>query len=252
MAIIGQLFHTIFYQPIFNLLIFLYDVIPGKDIGLAIIVVTALLKLALYPFSLQALKSQRALASLQPKIKEMQDALKGDKEKQAKAMMDLYAKEKVSPFSSCLPVLIQLPFLIALYRALQTGLSSHGFDALYPFVQNPGLVDPMFLGFLNLSARSVPLAILAGAAQLWQTLMLSPKPNPPVKTAGSKDEDTMATVNRQMTYIMPVMTVIIGLQFPGGLALYWLVMNLLTVAQQWWFFQRVPKQPATPALPPAV
>lgn len=241
MEFIGQAFHTVFYQPIFNLLIFLYNTIPGQDIGLAIIAITILLKVILYPFSLQALKSQRALSMLQPKIKEMQDKHKDNKETQAKAMMELYAAEKVSPFSSCLPLLIQLPFLIGLYRALEIGLKSSGFEALYPFVQNPGMVDPMFFGILNLSARSIPLAILAGAAQLWQTLMLSPKPNPPVKTDGSKDEDTMAAVNRQMTYLMPIMTVIIGLQFPGGLALYWLVMNLLTVAQQWWFFQRVPK-----------
>lgn len=246
---IGGILSEIFYRPIFNLLIFLYNVIPGQDIGLAIIVITIILKLVLLPFSLQSLRSQRALAALQPKIKEVQDTHKADKEKQAKAMMELYAKEKVSPFSSCLPLLIQLPFMWALYHAMQTGLNSGGFDALYSFVRNPQHIDSMFLGLVNLAVPSIPLALLAGAAQLWQTLMLSPRPNPAAKTAGSKDEDTMAAVNRQMTYIMPVMTVIIGIRFPGGLALYWLVLNLLTVAQQWWFFQKAPKTADVPANP---
>lgn len=245
-----QIYNVIFYQPIFNLLVWLYEVIPGQDIGVAIIVITTLLKIVLFPFSLQALKSQRALNSLQPKLKELQEQHKGDKEKQARATMELYASEKVSPFSSCLPLIIQLPFLIAIYHAMQKGLAGGGFEMLYPFVSNPGAIDTSFLGLIDLSVRSIPLAVLAALAQLWQTLMLSPKPKPGAKLPGSKDEDTLAAVNRQMTYLMPIMTFVIGLQFPGGLALYWLTMNLLTVAQQWLFFQREPKKAEIPA-PPA-
>lgn len=246
---IAQIYNAVFYQPIFNLLVWLYGVVPGQDIGIAIILITIILKVILFPFSLQSLKSQRAMNALQPKLKALQAEFKDDKEKQAKAVMELYASEKVSPFSSCLPLLIQLPFLFALYHALQKGLTNGGFDQLYPFVAHPGTIDVMFLGVVDLAARSWPLALLAGLTQLWQTLMLSPKPNPAAKVPGSKDEDTMAAVNRQMTYMMPVMTFIFGLQFPGGLALYWLVMNLLTVAQQWLFFQRDPKKSDVPTLP---
>lgn len=245
---IAQIYNAVFYQPIFNLLVWLYEVVPGQDIGIAIILITIILKIVLFPFSLQSLKSQRAMNALQPKLKALQAEFKDDKEKQARAVMELYASEKVSPFSSCLPLLIQLPFLFALYHALQKGLTNGGFEQLYPFVAHPGTIDVMFLGVVDLAARSWPLALLAGLTQLWQTLMLSPKPNPAAKVPGSKDEDTMAAVNRQMTYLMPVMTFILGLQFPGGLALYWLVMNLLTVAQQWLFFQKEPKS-KTPDLP---
>lgn len=245
---IAQIYNAVFYQPIFNLLVWLYEVVPGQDIGIAIILITIILKVVLFPFSLQSLKSQRAMNALQPKLKALQAEFKDDKEKQARAVMELYASEKVSPFSSCLPLLIQLPFLFALYHALQKGLTNGGFEQLYPFVAHPGTIDVMFLGVVDLAARSWPLALLAGLTQLWQTLMLSPKPNPAAKVPGSKDEDTMAAVNRQMTYLMPVMTFILGLQFPGGLALYWLVMNLLTVAQQWLFFQKEPKS-KTPDLP---
>ncbi len=249
MAIVVQLFNAVFYQPIFNLLVWLYDVVPGQDIGIAIILITVILKIVLFPFSLQSLKSQRALTALQPKLKAIQEQYKDDKEKQARATMELYASEKVSPFSSCLPLLIQLPFLIALYRALQTGLTNGGFDMLYPFVANPGSIDATFLGVIDLAARSWPLALLAGLTQLWQTLMLSPQPKPAAKLPGSKDEDTLAAMNRQMTFLMPILTFIIGLQFPGGLALYWLTMNLLTVGQQWLFFQKEPKTPSLPTPP---
>lgn len=235
--IITTIFTTVFEQPLLNLLVFFYNSIPGTDIGIAIILVTVVLKLVLYPFSLQSIKSQKALQDLQPKLKALQDELKNDKEKLARATMELYAKEKVSPFSSCLPLLIQFPFLIALYQVLRFGLASQKLELLYPFVSNPGTIDPTFLGLINLAAVSIPLAIIAGAAQFWQTKMLSTT-RPPVQTQGSKDEDTMTRMNKQMTYIMPVMTVVIGASLPGGLALYWLVTNLLTVAQQRYFFKK--------------
>lgn len=237
LEIIKNLFVTVFEQPIFNLLVFFYNTVPGKDIGVAIVIITVILKLVLYPFSVQALKSQKALQELQPKLKALQAELKNEKEKLARATMDLYAKEKVSPFSSCLPLLIQFPFLIALYQALRSGLASQKLDLLYPFISNPGTIDPSFFGIINLAAPSIPLAIIAGAAQFWQTKMLMTT-RPPVRAAGSKDEDTMAVMNKQMTYVMPVMTVVIGASLPGGLALYWLVTNLLTVAQQMYFFKK--------------
>lgn len=233
------IFTTIFYQPIFNALIWLYNVVPGTDIGVAIILLTTLLKLVLWPFSSQALKSQKAMNELQPKLKELQAQYKGKKEELAKATMQLYSKEKVSPFSSCLPLIIQLPFLIALYQVLRDGLESKRFELLYPFVANPGTVDPTLLGILNLASPNFILALLAGGAQYFQGRMLSVArpPRAVAGKAGSQDEDTMARMNKQMIYMMPAITVIIGAGLPGGLALYWLVTNILTVGQQALFFR---------------
>lgn len=238
-----HIFQTVFYQPIFNALIWLYDVIPGNDIGIAIILLTAILKLVLWPFSIQALRSQKAMNDLQPKLKELQEKYKGKKEELAKATMDLYAKEKVSPFSSCLPLLIQLPFLIALYQVLRAGLASKGFDLLYPFVSNPGHVDPRLFGLMDLAVPNFILALLAGGAQFWQTRMLSTK-RPPRAVAGKeggKDEDAMAKMNKQMMYMMPVVTVVISAGLPGGLALYWLAQSLFTVGQQALFLRNKKK-----------
>ena len=231
MSYILLAYRTIFFQPILNALVFLYNVIPGHDIGIAIILITALIRLILWPLQAKSLKSQKAMQELQPRLKALQAEHKGNKEALAKATMELYAAEKVSPFSSCLPLLIQLPFLIAIYRALRDGLASKQLDLLYGFVHNPGTVNPNFLGFMSLAAPSIPLAVLAGAAQFWQSKMLI-STRPTVKSPGAKDEDTMALVNKQMTYFMPVMTVFIGASLPGGLALYWLMTTLLTILQQ--------------------
>ena len=107
-----QFYNLILYQPLFNLLIFLYNLIPWHDLGIAIIVLTIVIKVVLWPLSGKALKSQKALQSLQPKIEDLKAQYKDDKEGMSRAMMALYKTEKINPFSSCLPLLIQLPFLM--------------------------------------------------------------------------------------------------------------------------------------------
>ncbi len=231
------LYNAIFYQPIFNTLIFLTNIVPGRDFGIAIIILTILIKLILWPLSVKMIRSQKALQDMQPKVEELKKQYANDKEALGKAMMDLYAKEKVNPASSCLPTLIQLPVFIALYQSLSQGLKSSGFDLLYSFVVNPGKIEPVLLGFLNLSKPSIVLALLAGAAQYFQAKMMVTRQQP-VKTNGAKDEAMLATMNKQMLYMMPVVTVFIGWTLPAGLSLYWCLSNILTIAQQAWFFRK--------------
>ncbi len=235
------IFQVVFYQPLFNLLVFIYNLVPGHDIGVAIIILTILIKIILYPFSLKTLRSQKAMQELQPKIDALKEKFKNQKEKMASEMMKLYQTEKINPFSSCLPLLIQLPFLIAVYQVFQAGLTNHSLDLLYPFVANPGQINPSAFGFLDLSKKQVVLAFLAGAAQYWQAKML-PMKKPTIKSAASKDESMTAMMNKQMTVMMPIMTVVIGFTLPGGLMLYWLVNSLLTIAQQFFSFRE--KKPA--------
>lgn len=232
-----QLFNTILYEPIFNLLVFLYNIVPAHDIGLAIIILTVIIKLVLFPFSLQSIKSQKALQEIQPQMEELKKKYKDQKEKLAQEMMKLYKENKVNPLSSCLPLLIQFPFLIAVFQVFRTGLNSESLNLLYPFVENPGHLDAVSFGFLNLAEPSVILAFLAGGAQFWQTRMLSSK-KAPKKVKGGKDENMMAAMNKNMLYFMPVLTVIIGISLPGGLTLYWFVTTLLTILQQFYLFRK--------------
>lgn len=233
----GSLLHAVFYEPLFNLLVFVYGALPIRDFGLAVVVVTIVVKLILYPFSAQSIRSQKAMVELQPKLAELKEKHKGNKQALAQATIQLYRENKVNPFSSCLPLVIQLPFLFALYRVFINGISSRGFEDLYSFVANPGLINSTTLGLFDLSKPSIALAVLAGASQFWQAKMLQRK-RPQVKAAAAADEDVMATMNKQMLYIMPVMTVFIGISLPGGLTLYWLVTTLLTALQQLLVFKK--------------
>lgn len=237
----SQIFQVMFYEPILNLLVFLYNVIPGHDIGLAIIVMTVIIKLTLLPLSKQSIKSQKSLQSLQPKIDELKKKYSNNKEELGRAMMQLYKQEKVNPFSSCLPLLIQLPFLWAVFQVFREGLSNQALSSIYSFIHNPGTINPISLGLVDLSKPNLVLAVLAGAAQFWQAKMMVTK-RPEIKSGGAKDEDMMAVMNKQMLYMMPILTVVIGMTFPGGLALYWLVTTILTALQQLYLF----KQKETP------
>lgn len=228
----GNLFNLVFYRPVYNLLMALIGAMPGHDLGLAVIVLTVIVKVVLWPLNQKAMKSQRALAVLQPQMEALKKQYKDDQEKLGKEMMALYAREKVSPASSCLLLLVQLPVLIGLYHALRQGIAGTGYDQLYSFVANPGTIRTVMFGSLNLAKTSIILAALAAAAQFvqgWLTVrQTQPKAGP-----GSKDEETMAAVNKNMMYMMPVMTLIIGWRMPAGLCLYWFVMTALTAAQQY-------------------
>lgn len=234
---ISSLFNSIIYRPLFNILVFFYNVVPGHDLGVAIIIITILIRLVLWPLSKQSINAQKSMQGLQPKLQALKIQYKDDKQKLAQATMELYKAEKVNPLASCLPLLIQLPILIGVYWVVSAGLKSMKMEMLYPFVSNPGTIKTVAFGFLNLSTPNWILAILAGAAQYWQTKML-PRQVPEVKSEGSKDEGMMSMMNKQMLYMMPLMTVFIGITLPAGLTLYWFVTTVLTGAQQWLMFKK--------------
>ena len=232
-------FTTVFYQPIFNLLIFIYDFLSFQDIGLAILVLTIIIKGALWPLSKSSIKSQKALQDLQPQLQDLKKQYKDDKIGLSQATMDLYKKNKVNPFSSCLPLIIQLPFLIAVFKVFRDNINEK-LDLVYPFINKPEVVNMTTLGLLDLSKPNIYLAVLAGAAQFWQAKMMMSK-KPVIKTEGSKDENMAAIMSKQMTYFMPAITVFIGISLPGGLTLYWFLFTMLTALQQLYTFKQQDK-----------
>ncbi|MEA2088828.1 MAG: YidC/Oxa1 family membrane protein insertase [Patescibacteria group bacterium] len=236
-----QLFNTVLYEPIFNCLVFLYNIIPGHDVGIAIIFLTIIIKLILLPLSIQATKSQKALQELQPKMKKIKDQYKDDKQKQAAALMELYKTEKVNPLSSCFPMLIQFPFLIAVFNVFRNGFKPESLDMIYPFIERPENLNPIAFGIVDLSVPVIVFAFLAGATQYWQTKMLMVDKQP-LKTGGAKDEDMMAMMNKQMVYFMPLLTVFIGFTLPGGLTFYWFLTTLFMVFQQQIMFKKKDKK----------
>jgi YidC/Oxa1 family membrane protein insertase len=229
-------FQTILYQPIFNGFVGLYNIIP--DVGVVILIVTVISKLVLYPLTSASIKAQKAMLELQPKMDALKAKHKGDQQTLGQETMKLYKENKVNPLGSCLPILVQLPIFIALYWVLQAGLASNHFELLYPFVKNPGHINTMTLWLIDLSKASVVLAALAGLAQFWQAKMMMTKQPPKSAGAGGKDEGMAAMMNKQMLYVMPVMTFAIGFTLPAGLSLYWFFSTILTALQQKVVFQR--------------
>lgn len=235
----AQLFTTLFYQPLFNLLIFFYN-LAWHDLGLAIIALTVLIKVALWPLSRQSTLAQKKLQALQPHLEEIKKKHKDNREQQAKAMMELYRHKKINPLSSCLPVLIQLPVFLAVFQVFSSGLKSANFNLLYPFIANPGSLSSIFLGLIDLAKPNIVLAVLAGLSQYWQTKMLiGKKDNAPQNP--KPGEGSLATMmNKQMLYFMPFLVVLFGISLPSGLTLYWLIFNLLTILQQFYLFKKEP------------
>lgn len=222
-------YNAVLYQPLFNGLILLYNYLPWQDFGLAIILLTVIIRIIMYPLSVKALHSQKKMQDLQPQIQEIQKKYKDDKERQARETLELYRKEKINPFSGLFLALIQLPILIALYQVFWHGLNAAELDSLYSFVANPGTVNSLFVGLVDLAKPSIPFAVVAGIIQFFQTKMLLP-----AKPKGQKKEiDIAGIMQGQMVYVFPVLTVVILFRLPSALALYWIASGLFSVVQQY-------------------
>jgi YidC/Oxa1 family membrane protein insertase len=232
MELIVTIFNEVLYRPLFNILIWLYNIIPGNDLGIAIIILTLLIRFVLYPLSKKAIQSQKAISELQPKIKEIRKKYK-NKEEQAQAMMALYQKHKVNPMAGCLPILIQLPLMIALYRVFFNGLNPQELDTLYSFIQRPDSLNLMFLGIIDVSQGSIILAFLAGFFQFIQSKMIIPKISQQKKNLKIGNLDFSSLMNQQMLYFMPLITIFIAWSLPAALPLYWMIITLFGIIQQY-------------------
>lgn len=238
MTAIKSFFKVILYQPLYNALIFLVWLIPSHNVGMAIIILTVIIRLLLVPSSAKAIESQKQLKELQPELDRIKEKHKGDKQAEAQAMMSFYQANKINPLSSCLPLLIQLPILIILYYVFRDGLDTSHFDLLYSFVPRPETVNTMFLG-MNLSNPNIYLAIVTGLFQFWQTKQMMPRKE---KTKPEKETDTaqkfQQALSNQMLYIMPIFTVFIGMKLPSALVLYWVTTTIFAVGQQYWILKQ--------------
>lgn len=230
---IGEVFHFILYQPIINLLIVIYLLLPVHDFGVAIATLTVLIRGALSPFTKKALHSQRKLQDLQPKLQELRKKHAKNPQEATRAMMALYKEHGINPFGGFLPILVQLPVLFALFYALRAivGDPTAAFaKELYPIVPHPTAFSELsFGGLLNLSQKSMVLAIFAGLAQFMQS-RLSFQKNTKLNT--QKKGDFSHAMSVQMQYVFPVFLAVITASLPAGIALYIVVTTLFSVWQQ--------------------
>jgi len=195
---------TFLSSPLFWLLRKTHQLV--RNWGLAIILVTLLIKLLFYPLTEASGRSMAKMRKVQPRIKAIQDRHKDDKQAQSQAMMELYKKEKVNPMAGCLPMLIQIPFFIAFYWVLLESVEIRQ--------------APFFLWIQDLSSRDpyFVLPLLMGLGMFFQQ-KLNPAPPDPMQA--------------KIMTAMPIMFTVMFAFFPSGLVLYWLTNSLLSIAQQW-------------------
>lgn len=227
------MFNTLFYAPIYNVLVWLIDVIPSHDAGIALVIITILVSILLFSVSKKAIKTQIGLKEIEPELKKIKETVK-DQSEQARQMLALYRKHGVNPFSMILLILIQFPVLIALYYMFFYGLPVIHTELLYSFVPNPSHVNMNFLGIVDLAQTSIVLAIIAGVTQFIQAYIVGKR----TKTAPTGQKRTMQeefahSMQVQMKYVLPIIIGLISLGLPSALPLYWSVRNLFSAGQEW-------------------
>jgi YidC/Oxa1 family membrane protein insertase len=234
MNVISFLYFEVLFRPLYNLLVGITDLLPNHSIGLAIIIVTLVVRLILLPPSLhqarQARANQTKMSGVKEKIQAIKKEHKDDRTRVAEETMKIYREAGINPAAGCLPLLIQFPILIALYRVFFIGIGPETFSALYSFVPQPEAVSTVFLG-LSLSEPSLILGILAGLGQFFLMRFFTPRP----QQVGANEDSAqmMASMQKNMTYIFPVMTVFFALSFPAALSLYWVASTVFAMIQQY-------------------
>ena len=224
---ISLLFNTIVYNPLYNGLVFLVGFVPTHDVGIAVVLLTIVVRIVLYPLSLRVIKAQRDMRKIAPEITIIRDQHKGDKTAETKAIFDLYKERDIHPFSSFLLTLVQLPILIALYWVFSSGgLPLIHIERLYSFVHAPTMVNMNFLGIFNMATQhNIPLALLAGVTQfIYTRLSMGPRG---IKTAteASFSDDMAKSMDVQARFVLPVIIGVFGYSFAAAVPLYYATSN---------------------------
>lgn len=259
-----NIFELIIIQPIFNVLMLIYSLIPGGDIGLTIILFTIVVRILLYPLVKKQLHHTKAMRKLQPELAKIKKESKGDRQAEALKMMELYKRHEISPFRSIGILFIQLPIFIGLFYAIRIMTIERGSIAKYMYdtfeqigpikqlIENPDSINHVMLGFIDLSKHAISdagvdialiaLAILSAVTQYIMSKQTMPQQASKktmrqimAEAADGKQADQTemnAIVMQNMMKFMPVMMFMIMINLPGALALYYTISNLIAVAQQ--------------------
>src|SRR3989338_8042133 len=258
------MFDTLIVQPIFNLLVFIYAIIPGHDIGLAVIMVAIIVRMLLWPLAKKQLHHTKAIRALQPELKRIKKAAVGDKRKESMMVMELYKEREINPFGTLGLALVQAPILLGLFfvlRKLFNDPSSiinfsyswlHGLGWLQNLASDINHFDSTLFGIVDLKRvastqagfywPALVLVIASAMTQYYQTKMLMPRSKDSrslrrifkeaVKGQQADQQEVMEATGRFTLYIIPFLIIIVGINFVTGLALYWLTTSSVAIFQQ--------------------
>ena len=223
------LYNTVFFNPLYNALIFIFNLVPWIDAGIAVIILTIIVRLIMFPLSRKAVITQVKMAEIAPEIENIKAKYKDNTEEQAKQTLALYREKGVNPFSGIFVIIIQIPIIFALYQIF-LHFPEVNADILYSFVSAPEYINTIFLGFLDITAKSAVLAVFAAASTFFQlkvSMRSQPKP-----TGNSFGDNLTRSMQTQMKYIFPVIVFFVSYSISGVIALYWLTANLFSIGQE--------------------
>jgi YidC/Oxa1 family membrane protein insertase len=227
------MFHEFFYRPLFNLLVGLYNTVSFEDFGVAIILLTIIIRIVLYPLFYKSFRNQALMTRIQPHVKRIQEEHKKDRAKQAEALMALYREHKLNPFSGFFLILIQLPVLIALYQVFLKGFGPGVFSDLYSFVAEPEHLNSTLFGLISLGKPNMIVVALAVVAQYFQgKASLRPQAKNSEKKQENPQAEFAARMGKQMVFIGPLLTLLILPSLPAAVGLYWFVTSVFSILQQ--------------------
>lgn len=226
------MFHTLFYEPIYNLLVLVLTYVTLHDIGTAIVLVTIIVKLFLLPLNLSALRTQYLMKRLEPEMNKIKELQKTKPQEASKMMIDLYKKEKVNPFASLFTVILQVPIFFALYFVFSKGLYADP-TSLYSFVQFPEKLHTLAFGLFDVTLKNnISIAVLTGLSSYTlarrQTIGMGVKKG---LSEESFQDQFMKSMKIQLLYVLPVIIGASAFALPAALGLYWSVSNIIGFAQ---------------------
>ena len=223
------IYHTFFFNPLYNLLVLLFNIIPWVDAGIIVVILTVLVRLIIFPLSRKAVLTQVKMAEIGPELALIKEKYKDKTEEQAKMTLALYKEKGVNPFSGILVVIIQIPIIFALYRIF-IHFPEVNSSLLYSFITVPNHINTMFLGVLNITEKSITLALLAAISTFFQSrISMKGQTQPKGNSFGDNLTRSMQT---QMKYFFPVIVFFISYSISGSIALYWLTTNIFSIAQE--------------------
>lgn len=225
------IYNAIFYKPLLNGLALLINVLPGHSIGLAVIILTLVVRFIIFPFSHKSTKSQEKMKELEPELKKIKEQYKDDKQEQAKKTMELYKVHGINPLTSFVVLLVQLPFIWALYQVFLGGVT---FDPtkLYSFVDAPQTISLSFLWLTDITKSNLFLGFLSGVSQFFLTQVSMPSvKKDKTKPAGELGfgQELAKSMNFQFKYLMPLFVFWISTKLSGAVALYWTTSNIFAI-----------------------
>ena len=236
------LYHTFFFDPLYNILILLFGLLPWADAGIIVILLTVLVRLIMFPLSRKAVLTQVKMAEIGPDLAQIKEKYKDQAEEQAKLTLALYRERGVNPFSGILVVIIQIPIIFALYQIF-LHFPEVNSALLYSFVTAPDHIDTVFLGLLDITAKSITIALLAAVSTFFQfQISMKGQTQPKGNSFGDNLTRSMQT---QMKYFFPVIVFFISYKISGVIALYWFTTNLFSIAQELFVRKNIRSNQAT-------